>query len=158
MDSNTDRTSAATSARRERISPFDGLTRSERARLYDPGAYTVQRAPGKTLTFLVRHQSVPAEFRVTVAYGRFWYCTSNTGKEYNLSGGCCHCQDAENRAKEENRPCKHAAACIAVSRFLRAEKAQQAAPASDPSSYPVGVPVPVGHCSDGGRITLTRMR
>src|SRR5262249_40540263 len=45
---------------------------------------TVARAPGRSLTFLVTHRSVPAEFRVTIAYGRIWFCICKTGKEYNL--------------------------------------------------------------------------
>ena len=107
--------------RRERISMVDGLARSERRKLYDPSLYTVERIKG--LTFRVTHTQVPAEFTVTVAYGRFWYVTSNTGREYDLPGGACHCEDAKGRAQEEGRPCKHAAVCIAVSRFLRNEKA-----------------------------------
>ena len=85
----------------------DGLTKDERQHLYRPEAYRVER------TGPIQFRAVNAngaEFAVSVIFGRFARVTSNTGNEYLLRDGACHCAHKQNGAAT----CKHEAATAAV--------------------------------------------
>jgi len=85
----------------------DGLTKAERLSLYDAANYTVER------TGPIQFRAVNvngAEFEVGVIFGRFARVTSNTGNEYLLHNGACHCAHKQNGAPI----CKHEAAAAAT--------------------------------------------
>jgi SWIM zinc finger len=107
----------------EKPSSVDGLTRSERQRLYDPEAYGIfQDSEG---TFFAIHAEVNAEFSAVKSNAAgVLFVTSNTGSEQTVDypNRACTCRDFEERAKVEQRPCKHLAAVIAIAKFCDERK------------------------------------
>src|SRR5262245_32440493 len=96
----------------------DGLTKDERRKLYDGSRYEVQEvAPGE---WLVIHLDVPAVFATKKLDTRgTLQVVSNTGNEHTVEyhNRGCTCEDSQERARAEGRPCKHLAVAEAVAHF-----------------------------------------
>lgn len=104
---------APAAARRERVAAYDGLTKSERQHLYVPARYVVEKVG--PIQFRAVNIPTGAEFQVSVIFGRFARVTSNTGNEYLLHNGECHCAHKQNGAEV----CKHEAATAKVMEVWR---------------------------------------
>src|SRR5690349_16078830 len=102
----------------QKPSRYDGLTRDQRATLYLPETFSVEQTG--PIRFIATSIPTGAQFRVTVAYGRFFFVHSNTGNDHLVTLGCCDCKDYE-RGLAEGRRCKHSGACEAVENFIEAQ-------------------------------------
>ena len=108
-----------TSTQPEARSSWDGLTRSERSRLYDPAAYVVRKFG--TGHFFIDHAEVAARFTLMAVSknGRALVTSNTNGQQWiDLRAQSCSCEDFKCRAQQEQRPCKHLAVAQAVAAFL----------------------------------------
>lgn len=109
-------------------SAYDGLTKTQRAALYLPDNYAVERVDAQR--FRVTNRVNGASFALFQPYGLrdTFSVFSNTGHRYLVHRDTCECPDAASRAREGQRPCKHAAVALAVSRSLKRERQESQAP------------------------------
>lgn len=104
----------------ENRSQWDGLTRDQRQRLYDPTAYTVEKtSEGR---FTVTHREVPAVFGLLNCGGGRAMVESNTNGHQlvNVYERTCTCEDHKRHGGE--RLCKHLAVAFAVVMWAKAQR------------------------------------
>ena len=104
----------------------DGLTAADRKQLYDGSRYEVQEVePGE---WLVSHRDVPAVFTAKKLDRRgTLQVRSNTFNEHTVDyhNQGCTCEDSKERARVEERPCKHLAVAEAVAHFCDQRRLQR---------------------------------
>lgn len=116
----------------DRPSPTDNLTTAQRKLLYDPARYTISQ--DADLVFHALHADVPAWFTaVKDNRSGVLHIQSNTGNEHTVDyiNHACTCADSQERARVEQRPCKHYAVAMAVARYCDERRRAKAAAAAE---------------------------
>ena len=114
----------AQSTRPESRSSHDNLTKTERAALYLPENYRVERL--SPVRFRAVNRVNGCVFEAVQPYGLDDFeVTSNTGGVYRVFRGLCPCKDSE-RKREAGcvGDCKHSAVSLAIKRFIQCERTE----------------------------------